>query len=57
VKPRVKAMDEGKLSEEEIRQQIEGGGVKLEEFLTLVDLFDLSWPQTAERTLTVGARP
>jgi glutathione S-transferase len=30
-------MDEGKLSEEEIRQQIEGGVVKLKEFLTLVE--------------------
>jgi len=30
-------MDKGKLSEEEIRQQIEGGIVKLKEFLTLVE--------------------
>ncbi|EDR04201.1 uncharacterized protein LACBIDRAFT_330814 [Laccaria bicolor S238N-H82] len=37
VKPRVKAMDEGKLSEEKIRQQLESGVVKLKEFLTLVE--------------------
>ena len=33
----MKAMDERKLSEEEIRQQIEGGVVKLKDFLTLVE--------------------
>ncbi|KAF8160901.1 hypothetical protein B0H34DRAFT_652648 [Crassisporium funariophilum] len=37
VKPRIKAADEGKLSDGEVRQQIQEGVVKLQEYLTLVE--------------------
>jgi len=37
VKPRVKALDEGKLSDEEVRDQIKAGVVELEKYLTLVE--------------------
>lgn len=37
VKPRVKALDEGKLSDQEVREQIKIGVVKLKQYLTLVE--------------------
>jgi len=37
VKPRVQALDEGKLSDDEVRGQIKAGVVKLKEYLTLVE--------------------
>ena len=37
VKPRVQALDEGKLSDNEMREQIKDGVVKLKEYLKLVE--------------------
>ena len=37
VKPRVEALDEGSLSDKEIREKIKAGVVKLKEYLTLVE--------------------
>jgi glutathione S-transferase len=37
VKPRVQALDEGKLSDNEVRDQIKAGVVKLKEYLKLVE--------------------
>jgi glutathione S-transferase len=37
VKPRVRALDEGRLSDKEVREQIKAGVVKLKEYLTLVE--------------------
>jgi len=37
VKPRVQALDEGKLSENEVREQIKAGVVKLKDYLKLVE--------------------
>ncbi|KAF8801251.1 hypothetical protein BYT27DRAFT_7198631 [Phlegmacium glaucopus] len=39
VKPRVQALDEGKLSDEEVREQIKPGVVKLKEYLSFVESF------------------
>lgn len=37
VKPRIQALDEGKLSDNEVREQIKAGAVKLKEYLKLVE--------------------
>ena len=37
MKPRVQALDEGKLSDDEVREQIKDGVVRLKEYLKLVE--------------------
>ena len=37
MKPRVQALDEGKLSDNDVREQIKAGVVKLKEYLKLVE--------------------